>query len=59
MPDRNATIERRNSKAAWFAVGALAATLVFGLFLFAGDYVMAFASSDMATETPRLIIEGD
>ena len=36
------TVERGGSKAGWFAVGALTASLVFGLFLFANDYLCGF-----------------
>ena len=57
MADHDVTIER-GSRAGWFAVGALAATLVFALLLLAGDYVRAFAAPDVAAETPALIIEG-
>ena len=58
MTDDDTTTESGSSKAGWFAMGVLAATLVFGLFMFAGDYFRPSNSAEITAETPELIIEG-
>lgn len=52
MEPASATMLRGASKAGWFAFGALTATLIFGMFMFANNYL----STPVASE-PETIIE--
>lgn len=52
------TDENTSSRVGWFAIGALAASMVFVVLFVAGDVFSAVSGPEVTADLPETIIEG-